>query len=236
MPRLKNRNHMVPHGFDFVWPATGWSARKLMPHRSFNDVVMALASHVKANPHQAAQSGMPSDYDSLAIRVEEQTVKTLARAGFNDFIQQDAEIPKWTPPQPLPARPQPSQPSVVGAGVKTVAGVQTYLDWLGEGGQPVTKKLATERGAICLQCPQNKKGDWKTFFTEQVSSGIMKMFGMIHDLKLETQHDEKLGVCDICLCPLKAKVWAPLTHIKRNIPEKVLFELPGFCWIKKEEE
>lgn len=236
MPRLKNRNHMVPHGFAFVWPATGWNARKLMPHRSFNDVVSALQQHVRGNPHQAQQTGMPTDTESLALRVEEQTVKELLRAGHTDFLQMEAEPPKWEPPQrPLPARPVPA--NAAGAKeIKTsvIAGVSTYLEWLGDGGQPVSTELATKRSSVCVTCPSNKKGDWKTFFTETAAAAIMKMIGMANDLNLKTVNDDKLGVCDICNCPLKAKQWAPIQHIRSNTTPETMEALPSFCWIKKE--
>lgn len=231
--RLKNRQHAVPRGFRFIWAATGWNAQKLMPHRSFNDVVMALQSNVKGNPHQAAQSGMPADYDSLALRVEEQTVKELMHEGFTDFVQQDAILPKWMPPQPLADRQ--AAPSVVGASAKTIAGVATYLDWLGDGGKPVPAPQAEARGSVCVRCPFNAKGDWKTKFTEMAAAGITKVFGMMNDLELKTSHDEKLGVCDVCLCALKSKVWAPLPHILKHMSEKTKAALWPQCWITNEK-
>lgn len=230
MARLKNRQHSVPHGFRFLWPATNWNAQKVMPYRSFNDVVAALQAHVKGNPHQAQQSGMPTDTESLAALVEQQTVMALQKEGYTDFIIEEASTasPKQIPQHPLRPRPQGA------AVVKSIAvGASLYADWLGQGGKPVARGLAESRAAVCVTCPNNKQGDWKTFFTEQAAALILKTLELKNDMELSTSVDEKLGVCTVCLCPMRNKVFVPLVHVKAHTSAKVLAELPQYCWIKR---
>lgn len=240
MPRIKKLTEAVPKGYRYVLPATGFDLQKAMPHRSFTDCVKALHAHVRGNLHVVAQSGVPTDYDGLARAIESYTAKELQREGYTNFIIEDAPAFEFSPPKMM--APQLSKPvSAVGAVKTTVAGIGVYLDWLGEGGKPVPKSLAEDRGAICVSgapqgkpCPFNQPGDWKTFFTEKAAAGILSVFGMMNDLDLSTIHDEQLGVCGVCSCPLKSKVWTPIEHIKKNTSAETMEKFPEFCWIKKE--
>ena len=231
MAKLKNKNAQVPFGFRFHWAATKWDAQKVMPYRSFDHVVKALQSHVRGNMHQAQQSGMSADYDSLAALVEQQTVMALQKEGYTDFITEEASTasPKQIPQHPLRPRPQGA------AVVKSMAvGASLYAGWLGQGGKPVARGVAESRAAVCVACPNNKEGDWKTFFTEQAAALILKTLELKNDMELSTSVDEKLGLCSVCLCPLKAKSWVPLPHVKAHTSAKALSELPSPCWIKDE--
>ncbi len=231
MARLKSRSAQVPHGFRFLWPATGWDAQKIMPYRSFDHIVAALQAHVRGNPHQAQQSGMPSDAESLGILVEQQTVKALQREGYTDFVIEEASAAS---PKPIAQHPlRPRQPGV--AVVKSMAaGASLYVDWLGQGGKPVAHSLAESRASVCVTCPNNQPGDWKTFFTEQAAALILKTLELKNDMDLSTSVDEKLGLCRVCLCPLKSKAWVPLSHVKAHTSATVLANLPSPCWIKDE--
>jgi len=202
-----------------------------MPYRSFDHVVKALQTHVRGNMHQAQQSGMPSDYDSLAALVEQQTVMALQKEGYTNFLTEEASTasPKWTPP---PQGKRSFSSNAVGA--KTIAGVSTYLEWLGAGGKPVPAPQAEARGSVCVRCPHNMKGDWKTKFTELAAAGIMKVFGMMNDLDLKTSNDANLGLCEVCSCVLGSKVWAPLPHILKHMEPKTKAALWPECWIKSE--
>jgi hypothetical protein len=58
----------------------------------------------------------------------------------------------------------------------------------------------------------------------------------MQERKLSTPVDDKLNVCDVCLCPLKLKVHTPLKYIKANMSEPVLADLQKVekCWIVSE--
>jgi hypothetical protein len=238
MPKVKKLNEAVPNGYAFVWAATGFDLQKAMPHRSHRDCVLALQAHVRGNQHVAAQSGMPSDYDSLSNLVSEYTAKQLLRQGYTAFVTEEASAasPKPIPQHPL--RPKPLGVAAVNTAMtpakSAVVGLALYRDWLGDGGKPVASGTAERRGLICATCPNNQPGDWKTFFTERAAALILRTLELKNDMELVTSVDQELGLCRKCLCPLKSKVWVPLPHVQAHTSASVLADLPDFCWIKQE--
>lgn len=81
---------------------------------------------------------------------------------------------------------------------------------------------ASRRADICIKCPHNVIPTNATWLNQ-------KIYHMIGDDK-KTPVDEYLGECEICSCPLKAKV-----HIGEEIilDKDTENKLPDYCWQKK---
>ena len=120
---------------------------------------------------------------------------------------------------------------------KLAGGARTLLDWLGSGGQTVEQPLAEARASVCAgrPCPHNGKGGLEAYFTVPASEAIRRQLELKHAMKIETHLDDKLGVCNLCLCPLKLKVHVPLKEIRPHLSADVREKMPDFCWMKNEQ-
>jgi len=220
MTRLKDRNRQIPNGFRFMQPETGW---KSSPFASFDTIVNGLIAHRRANPYHTQKFNWSTDYDGVALEVDAYNAFVCARMGWNDYITADETTPpKWVPP--------PSRPSVLKA---AAAGAETLKSWLGDDGKPVDQDEADERAVVCLTCPQNQPAQLGDLFTVAAQAFIHKQLEHKNEMKLATAYDEKLGVCQACLCPLKLKVWTPMQHILAKMPPDVKARLDPGCWITK---
>lgn len=88
-----------------------------------------------------------------------------------------------------------------------------------------TFKEAQARADICVTCPHNifpDKGPFLAWADERAKH-------MVGDRK--TTVDSKLGNCELCTCPLRAKVHIGGTSF--GIDQEVNKLLPDFCWQKK---
>lgn len=226
---MKSRDAFPPNGWMFLQPETRWEAPTW---QSFNVVVQALIEHRKANPALAKQHNWALDWETVAKEVDAYNDARCRAHGWLDFVSDGGAQPV---PFQFPQRPfAPVGVAAIASVKRVAAGVRTLLDWLGSGGRPVAKELANSRARVCVQCPQNGKGDWTRFFTKPASDQIKLQLEIRNDLKLETPDDDKLGVCEACLCPLKLKVWAPLPHILKEMDNSTKEKLVPDCWILKE--
>ena len=227
---LKSRRAFPPGGFKFYEPRTGWEA---MGGLDFDQVVAAIIKHRQANPRFANEWALdPTDV------ANELDLYTCARIGNNpdycngesppDFRQASASFPT------LRRRFQNAGNAVVGSVTKIATGIGLITEWLGSGAKPVAKELAEKRALVCSTCPHNKQSDLTSIFTIPASEMIRKTIAIKNDMKLETSQDSKLGVCELCACPLATKCWTPISHMASHISEKVKAELPDFCWQKQE--
>lgn len=203
---------------------------------SFRTVVNSIIMVRRANPGITKQFNLSLDPDVVADELDSQHAAKLAAAGFNSYLKEGAAsipFPKaWTP-----QRLAQNAKSAVEAVGKVMVGVGVYVDWLGSGGIPVEKNHAESRAKVCAGCEHNKlKGSLTDYFTEPAAAAMSKILSIKNDMKLETQYDESLHVCDLCFCPLKSKVWTPIGHIKAKLKDSTLNSLPDFCWIKQESK
>lgn len=227
---LKSRTTWPPKGWIYTEAATGWNAPTGL---MFDQVVEAIIKHRMANK----QHRLSTDYDVVAQQLDD---FTCARLGNH---------PSWCVTQTIPASfPQPLARRSLRAGAdgsvagavrlfhNTTTGIKTWIDWFGEG-KPVDRTLAQRRAEICVGCPKNDqtKGVF-AWFTGQVVKEIKAIFSALNDLNLTTTVDDKLKVCLACDCPMKAKVWAPLHIIKKNIHKDAFARLDDRCWIRHESE
>lgn len=85
----------------------------------------------------------------------------------------------------------------------------------------VSEDVAKRRAKICMGCPHNvfpDKGafiEWADSMAEAATGGK------------RIEETDKLGNCEVCSCPLRAKIWhkGPFKLLKQEKQK-----LPGFCW------
>lgn len=225
---LANRNNFIPNGFKFVQPEI--SDKDLGDvNTSFDVLVRRVIELRKANPAIAKKNNLSLDYATVANEVDAFNTAICKSHGWNQFITGDPGSPFSRVRSPLLSRLE----SAAGSVNRVAAGVRTLLDWLGSGGKPVEATEAESRAVVCATCPQNGKGNWTRYFTVPAANEIRIQLEMKHKLSLQTSQDEKLNVCEACLCPLKLKVWAPMGHILKDMTEDTKKRLDARCWILK---
>jgi hypothetical protein len=220
--RLKSRREAPPNGFIFTIPQAGVQNNQSW---SFAEAVDKYITIARANPRLR----LPTDRTTVENLIDEQNamrVLQIKGADIYTTISGSAPPPKMILPRNL-------APSA-GAGSNIASGVELLTDWLGSGKKPVAADLAVKRAATCADCPMNKPGDWTKIFTIPASASIRKMLSMKHDMSLATPDDDKLEICDACLCPLKLKVWVPIDLIRSHTTTEKLNSFHEGCWIRSE--
>lgn len=99
----------------------------------------------------------------------------------------------------------------------------TQKEWKAQGKPMVSQEEAERRALICQKCIHNKPVggcDGCTGFAAEVASFLSGM---------TTPQDERLNVCLLCHCFLKAKVWLPLDVVDNH---GVDFTRAPWCWQK----
>jgi len=220
---LKNRNIQIPNGFKYVQPETSWEAPRFA---SFQTIVQGLKSHRLANPFLAQKHGWRTDDEGVAEDVEQYNVKVCLQMGWGQFLTGGDGSPLGK--QTLP------QPNLSGRVQSVVVGAEIIVDWLASGAEAVDTVVSSRRAAICAECPQNKSGDLLSFFTKPASEAIRRQLNRKREFKLETPSDDKLGVCQVCDCPMKLKVHLKIEAIRSKMKPEVAGALPPNCWIPKE--
>lgn len=238
MAILKSRTVFPPGGWVFQQPQTGWASN---PWVGFDQVVEQIIEHRKSNP----RFNLPTQVNIVAFELEQFTVKRMASIkGGNNYIIGDQQA------DPPPPKRKPPQKDDVVAGAKktvetvaqnigkyvnnTVAGISLYVEWFGD--KPVPLELAESRASICLGCPKHVSGNIFQRFNQIASREIMAVFGTLKKMNLKTSKDAQLGACDVCDCPMQAKVWSPRQIILNHLKPERFEELPPHCWIKTEQE
>lgn len=123
-----------------------------------------------------------------------------------------------------------------------VAGYQVLLDWLGDGGHPVSQDTANTRAMACLhgdngnECPYLTYPDWWEKQKGRVASAIKDQLEAKGKLKLETALDKNSRMCSVCGCCASLKVWTPIQFIKSHTSDEVAAKFPPHCWIRQEIE
>lgn len=233
MSRLKSRQKFIPNGFVFYQPETKWHSTRMT---SFENVVQGLIAHRKANPFLTQKHGWSTDYDEVCEEVDAYNARICERMGWTDFIMASASSPPPPKFKPLSLLDQKQLGAVAGRVKKIWSGVRTINEWIDSNTDPVDPPLAEARAATCVACPLNGSGDFTKWFTQPASEAIKRQLEKVSNKKLVTSVDDKLGVCEACLCPMKLKVWTPLDYIKPHVSDDVLKELAKGkdCWVLKE--
>lgn len=233
MARLRNRTMFIPGGFKFTQPEISYQSR---PWASFEAIVNSLMVARRANPALAQKHGWALDHDGVARDVEAFNAAICEKMGWTDYIVTPQESPP--PPKSRPLSPEDKKQAAAAAGAvkKIWAGVRTLNDWLDSGEPPINLERAEQRAEICIKCPKNGQGDFTKWFTSPASEVIKRQLAKLHERSITTQHDAKLNICEVCLCPLKLKVHTPMKFIKAHLSDQLLDDLRKVpdCWIPSE--
>lgn len=229
--RLKSRNKFPPGEFQLLLPETGM---KESVHGSFDEVVNAFALIVKKNPALAQKQGWPYDRSGQENFVEDQNARRLMAAGWSKFVEvetQSAPI-SWTPSIDVKKNP-------FGKVVQRAkAAVSAYEDLFING--PVESSLSESRANVCSVCPRNNtKDSLADIFVESAASAISSLISFTRSKNLTTSLDDKLGICEACGCPMKAKVHVRVDELVKSMPKEdydALSKENPVCWIRSESE
>jgi hypothetical protein len=209
---------------------TGWKSWEVDPvsQWDFALLVTRYREHALANPGLA----MPTDIKTIEDMMDlANALRYLQIPGADMYVTRTGEsAPKILAPVP-DRQGRGVLASVVGRARNIAAGQRTLSEWWGEGGKPVLRQVANERAKICADCPQNGSGGLLAVFTVEAAAKIQHSFEELNDQKMATPHDERLGVCKACDCPLRLKVWTPMVHILKNMPADQKNKLDPKCWI-----
>ena len=217
-----SRSQFPPQGWTYYQPQTGWTAPTPLAS-SFDQTVILIIRMRQANPAITVRHKLPTDVVSVGNELEAYTRLRLGMPPANT-------VPKMPPPASLPQMSGAVQASV--AAVKKLAqGMALLLEWEESGLAPVAAELSAARAAVCVECPKNGSGSLTEIFTVPASEKIKARLQRLHALALHTPHDEKLNVCQACLCPLKLKVHTPMELIKKRLKPEQIAELDHRCWI-----
>lgn len=220
--RLIDRHKQIPNGLHFYQPQTKWRSR---PWSSFNGIVEALISHRQANPWL----GLPTGRREVEAEVDAFNANICATMGWGDYIT-SAEGAAVAPFQSGPSR----LPSLLGTLANVAVGAEANVEWLADGAEAVPAELSNQRAGICVLCPLNGKGDLTRYFTVPAAAAIRKAYELRRDWKLSTVHDDQLGVCEACSCPMKLKVHFPIQIVRDHIRPQAKADLHPKCWILNE--
>lgn len=234
MAKLKNRQLQIPGGFKFILPPLHWSAGAFCSFTIICDQVEAL---IKANPGVAQANGWPTTRVDIENWIDNYNAQFCAVNGWGDYIH-DGSQAMSVPKAQTPHR-QTLLQNLKNAAAKSkelMRGAGSLLEWLQSGEPPVERDLSIARATICVACPHNRSDAMTEWFTVPASEFIRKQISEAVSRDMTTPLDEKLNVCDVCLCPLKLKVQTPMKWIKEHISPETLGKLsavPG-CWVANE--
>lgn len=235
MSRLRNRQKAVPNGVSFYDPALRWQAPR---YASFDTQVNGLISARLANPGKTAQFKLKTDRTSVEDEVDRYLAQKCMEMGAQDFVDTTRPQADGGQPAPVPfssqGQNQRQSLSLSQSLQRNVAGVEVLVEWISSGTEAVPQAQANERAAVCSECPLNEHGAWSRWFTVPVSNAIRAALNQRQGFNLTTSHDEKLGVCAACLCPMKLKIWVPLDRFYSKMSQESKDSLHVDCWIRRE--
>ena len=232
MAQLKNRNKDIPGGFQFRQPQSNFT---ITAWRSFDSGVKEIIAHRRGNPYITRKHNLATDYQSVANEMDAFNAKICESNGWTEFIVQPASE---APPPKFKALSNfnTKQLSVAADKVKKVwQGVRSLNDWMDSKEPAVDKSLAQKRAEVCVNCPVNGKGGLEEWFTKPASEIIKRQFEKLSERNLKTTVDEKLGVCQACLCPLRLLTHVPLEFKLAHMGAETRKALDSGCWILSEE-
>jgi hypothetical protein len=225
--RLKSRTECPPGGF--LVTIAPLKQKEPKQFWSFREAVNWFQEIAIANP----RFGLATDPVAIGNFIDQQNaLRVLGIRGADVYVVQ-----KGGPGHFMETKKGASllKPLVaVGDKIRQLsAGAVLLEEWHGEGFPTVLADEANRRAAICASCPQNGLGDLTRWFTVFASEKIRRQIEVAQKLELKTTSDDKLGICEACLCPLKLKVHVPLDLIKKHLTPKSLAALDPRCWILK---
>jgi len=229
MPRLKDRNKQTPGGHKFYDPILKYRAR---PWASVEEIAAGLKQARLANPALTQQHGWSTDEITIRDEVDEAIALHCQQMGWKNFLAdggQPVAVPFNQPQRPQNQRFLGRLKSVVASGSPVI------IDFVKSKEEAVPIKIATQRAEVCLACPYNQKTkSLLDIFTTSASEAIRKGLEQLRGWNLDVPNSDGLSICSICSCPLKLKIFLPITRIRSKMSDEVREQLPEWCWIKRE--
>ena len=131
----------------------------------------------------------------------------------------------------------PKQLNAAVSGIKKLwAGIKSVNEWLDTNAPAVPSELSEKRAAVCVACPMNGVGDWSQWYTAPASAAVKRQLEKVQDRKLSTTQDDKINICEACMCPLKLIVHVPIEIKLKNMSPETKAELHPSCWQLSEEK
>ena len=110
-------------------------------------------------------------------------------------------------------------------------GGRIISDWIGDGNHPVSQEAAQSRANICLECEHNQP---RVGMVESVAVAIKEQVDLKNALDLTVSGELALKTCNVCDCPLRLKVWIPLSYQTKYMKADELRNFPAHCWLRTE--
>ncbi len=233
---LRNPQKQIPGGgFDFRQSEINWHARKVLGlHPSLDTVVRALINARKGNPHHATKHKWATDFNTVRTEVIAYNTKKCLAMGWTSFVTEDAGGANFPQAQSLL---NPSQLTSAVAEIKKLwAGIKSTNEWLDSNAPAVSSELSEKRAATCVVCPMNGVGNFTRWFTAPVSASVKRQIEKVQERKLSTTHDDKINICESCLCPLKLIVHVPIEIKLKGMTPETKADLHPSCWVLSEEK
>jgi len=223
--RLKSRDKWVPGGFQMVHPEAGqskpWSG-------SFSEIVNKEMDFRSRNPALVDKNGWSLDPDDVANDVDLYNSQRMVAGGYLGFVDLEGANPEKKTSSGLMGKLRNAAGAV--GNIKTALAI--YRDLFGPEGKVVAKEEAERRAAVCLECPRHDTtGGLTKYFVKEAARELMLVAGMLKDMDVTTSLDDKLGVCEVCECPMIAKVHCRNEILKKHIKSDQVAKLHESCWI-----
>lgn len=230
MPRLKDRNKQTPGGHQFYDPVLKYRAR---PWASVDEIAAGLIQARLGNPALTQQNGWSTDETNVRNEVDAAIARHCQQMNWTQYIVADA--PGGVAASiPFPHRPQ-NQRFLGKLRNAVASGSPVIIDFIKSKEEAVPISLSNTRAGICAGCEFNDRNkSLLDMFTTSTSEAIRKTLELARGWNLKTDHDDRLGVCTRCYCPLKFKVHIPMEHISPKVTDEIWERLPNWCWIRRE--
>lgn len=194
---------------------------------SFSEAVKFTYDFFAKNPALVEKNGWALNIEYVEAFVDEYNTQRMIAGGYLNFVEVEGIVPaqKKTMMSRLSR-------SVVNVAEKVKTAAAIYLDLFGPDGKIVAKEEAERRAAVCVVCPKNDvTGGLTKYFLKESASEIMLVAGMLKDRDATTSLDDKLGVCQACECPMRAKVHVEAHVLKKHLKPDQIAKLDPNCWI-----
>jgi hypothetical protein len=206
--RVYNEKESPPGGWKWHHPKSG----RIFTRESFSDILEAV---------QRTLLNLGQDPSLAALQIHQATAESLLARGHHDLVQITKEVPR--------------EPAQYASGAKAA-----FLKWWRESpvyglihgkasrGEAVFVDQAEgdRRAAICAKCPHNVIPAGKGWLQNWTDGQMLKSVE-----GRETASQDKLGVCEVCSCELRAAVWWQPDIIATTTRDaKFARDFPGHCW------
>jgi hypothetical protein len=225
---MRDRNHFPPGEWQMLHPEAG---QKEPWKGSFSEIAAKELAFRQQNPAIVQKNNLSLNPADIENDVDAYNTQRMIAGGYFNFVEFEGD---YAPSPEKKTRFNPLAGAVAGAKA-IAAGVGVWLEMFGPEGKTVSQDVAERRAATCVRCQLNDtKTSIKNLFLDKAAQEIQQVYGILNNLDLHTSQDEKLGVCRACLCPLKSKVWADISHIANHLTDEMKEKLWSECWIRAE--